>query len=142
MLQRYRSVGGFIVAVVAVFVVGGTVNNGQTTGEWRYYSGDLASTKYSPLDQINRSNVSKLRVAWRRPQVSADFTTAYPTTRLQNNYRSTPLMINGVLYATNAVGVAEAFDPETGRTLWAQKIAGDLGGNPGLGGAIRGVAQW
>ena len=74
------------------------------------------------------------------PQIAADFTKAYPTSRLSNNFRSTPLMINGVLFATNAVGIAEAFDPETGRTLWSQKIAGDLGGNPGLGGALRAVA--
>src|SRR6185436_18565226 len=47
-------------------------------------------------------------------------------------------------------GVAEAFDPETGRTLWSQKIGGDSGsggntgggGNFGLGGAIRSVAHW
>src|ERR1700682_5674243 len=51
-------------------------------------------------------------------------------------------MAGGVLYATNAVGLAEAFDPETGRTVWRQKVAGDLSGNPGLGGAIRAVAYW
>jgi quinoprotein glucose dehydrogenase len=139
-----RSLGPAIAAVVAAVVVALAVTDGQTTGEWRYYAGDLASTKYSPLDQINRSNVSRLRIAWRRPQIGSDFTAANSTSRLGNNYRSTPLMINGVLFATNAVGVAEAFDPETGRPLWSQKIAGDLGGTgpAGLGGAIRAVAHW
>jgi quinoprotein glucose dehydrogenase len=140
--RQRRSFGRAIAVVVVALVVGSAVNNGQATGEWRYYAGDLASTKYSPLDQINRSNVSRLRIAWRRPQIAADFAAAYPTTRLSNNYRSTPLMINGVLFATNAVGVAEAFDPETGRSLWSQKLTGDLGGNPGLGGAIRAMAYW
>ena len=37
--------------------------------EWRFYSGDNGSTKYSPLDQINKSNVGNLKIAWRRPQV-------------------------------------------------------------------------
>ena len=38
-------------------------------GEWRSYSGDQGSTKYAPLDQINRTNVKNLRIAWRRPAV-------------------------------------------------------------------------
>ena len=137
--HRRRAMVGMLAAALLAATA---VSDGQATGEWRHYSGDLASTKYSPLDQINRSNVSRLRIAWRRPQLSADFLKANPTARLSNNYRSTPLMINGVLFATNAVGVAEAFDPETGRSLWSQKIGGDLGGNPGLGGALRAVAQW
>ena len=33
--------------------------------EWRYYGGDAASTKYSPLGQITRANVNQLRIAWR-----------------------------------------------------------------------------
>ena len=84
----------------------------------------------------------KLRVVWRRPQIEAEFLAANPKLRLSNNYRSTPIMAKGVLYATNAVGLAEAFDPETGRTLWRQKVEGDFSGNPGLGGAIRAVAYW
>src|SRR6185295_14971050 len=83
-----------------------------------------------------------LRVAWRRPQIDPDFAAHYPNLRLSNNYRSTPLMAGGVLYATNAVGIAEAFDPETGKTMWRQKVEGDLSGNPGLGGALRAVAYW
>jgi quinoprotein glucose dehydrogenase len=51
-------------------------------------------------------------------------------------------MVDGLLYATNAVGVAEAFDPETGRTVWRQKTAEEITGNPGLGGALRAVAYW
>ena len=35
-----------------------------TKGEWRHYGGDLGSTKYSPLDQINKQNVGGLKVAW------------------------------------------------------------------------------
>jgi hypothetical protein len=33
--------------------------------EWRTYGSDLASTKYSPLDQISAENFSKLRIVWR-----------------------------------------------------------------------------
>jgi glucose dehydrogenase len=34
-------------------------------GEWTSYGGDLASRRYSPLDQINKDNFGKLEVAWR-----------------------------------------------------------------------------
>ena len=33
-------------------------------GDWGYYGGDAAATRYSPLQQIRRSNASKLKVAW------------------------------------------------------------------------------
>ena len=120
----------------------GAGSDDSAKGEWRQYSGDNGSTKYSPLDQINRSNVMKLRVVWRHPQIDSEFLAAHPKLRLSNNYRSTPIMAKGVLYATNAVGLVEAFDPETGRTLWRQRATGDFSGNPGLGGAIRAVAYW
>ena len=38
---------------------------GAAEGEWRHYAGDRGSTKYSPLDQIDRHNFSELEVAWR-----------------------------------------------------------------------------
>jgi quinoprotein glucose dehydrogenase len=132
--------------VVAVAVAFATVSispahGASSKGEWRAYAGDNASTKYSPLAQIDRATVSELRVAWRRPQISAEFAAAHPRLRLSNNFRSTPIMVGGMLYATNAVGVAEAFDPETGRTLWTQKGL-DPEGTNALGGALRAVAYW
>ena len=36
-------------------------------GEWTRYGGDPGSTKYAPLDQIDKSNISQLRIAWQRP---------------------------------------------------------------------------
>jgi quinoprotein glucose dehydrogenase len=135
-----RVVAGGIGLVVCAALLGAAGESPR--GEWRYYSGDNGSKKYSPLDQINPSNISKLRVSWRRPQIDPVVLAQSPGLRLTNNYRSTPIMVDGVLYATNAVGIAEAFDPETGKTIWTQKIPGELTGNPGLGGAIRAVAYW
>jgi len=71
--------------LVALLVVGAAVSAAgpaPVKGEWRYYAGDNASTKYSPLDQINSGNVSKLRVAWRRTQLDAEFLTAHPKMRI------------------------------------------------------------
>ncbi len=109
----------------------------EARAEWRYYSGDNGATKYSPLDQISSSNVTALKIAWRRPQVDRSLLQGEPV-RLLNNFRSTPIMVNGVLYASNGVGLVEAFDPSTGKTLWVQQPGPD-----GMrGSANRGVAYW
>ena len=62
-------------------------------GEWPSYAGDLQSTHYSPLDQINASNFSKLDVAWR-------FKTDILGPRPEFKLEGTPLMVKGVLYTT------------------------------------------
>ncbi len=106
-------------------------------GEWRTYGGDLGSTRYSPLDQINAANFSKLQVAWR---FRTDVLGARPDFLLQ----TTPLMINGVLYATagsrrDAVAIGAA----TGELLWMYRIDEDKRGAAAprpLSG--RGVAYW
>src|SRR5262245_21079034 len=59
-------------------------------GEWPHYTGDLAGTRYSPLDQINADNFSKLEVAWR-------FKTDNLGTRPKYKLEGTPLMVNGML---------------------------------------------
>jgi len=66
---------------------------GTKTGEWPAYGADLAHTKYSPLDQINADNFSKLEIAWR-------FKTDNLGTRPEYKLEGTPLMVGGVLYAT------------------------------------------
>ena len=43
----------------------------QAQGEWRAYAADKHGSRYSPLDQINKSTVGKLRVAWRQSVMPA-----------------------------------------------------------------------
>ena len=92
--------------------------------EWRYWGGDRAFTRYLPLDQITAQNVAQLKVAWRQPGVDPALKEAYPDLRVSGNFRSTPLMIHGVLYAPNGVGLIRALDPATGATRWEQKPFG------------------
>ena len=109
-------------------------------GQWRAYSGDPGSMKYSPLDQINKANVKSLRVAWRRPAIDPTLVAKNPKLDFSNNFRATPLMINGVLYSPNGVGLVEAFDPGTGKTIWVQEPPS---GPEGLrGDSTRGVSYW
>src|SRR5690242_12923683 len=89
--------------------------------EWRTYGGDKAFTRYSPLDQINRDNVKNLQVVWRRSAVDKQLADKFPDLSPSNYFRGTPIMINGILYAPNGVGLIEAFDATNGQTKWVQQ---------------------
>jgi len=80
--------------------------------EWPTYGGDLASSRYSPLDQITRDNFNKLEVAWR-------FKTDALGPRPEFNFEGTPLMVDGVVYSTAGTRRAVvALDAGTGEMLW------------------------
>ena len=89
--------------------------------EWQYYGGNLAFNRYAPLDQIDRTNVADIEVVWRRPGVDPSYLEAFPDLNPSAYLRSTPVLVDGVLYAPNSFGLVEAFDPGTGRTLWVQE---------------------
>src|SRR5262245_59279668 len=98
-----------------------TAQNAPNRGEWRSHGADAASTRYAALDQITHANVGKLRIAWRRPAVDASLLTGAPDLSYSSDFRATPLMIDGVLYASNGIGLVEAFHPGTGKTIWVQQ---------------------
>ena len=79
--------------------------------EWRYYNGDVGRTKYSALDQINRSNVKELELAWRF-RVD-DFKPGRNST-----FQFNPLMVNGKLYLATARQKIVAVEPDTGAKIW------------------------
>jgi quinoprotein glucose dehydrogenase len=86
--------------------------SGAPTGEWPTYGGDLASTRYSPLGQIDATNFNTLEVAWR-------FKTDHLGPQPEYELQSTPLMIKGVLYSTGGTRRAVvALDAATGELLW------------------------
>ena len=93
----------------------------EEAGEWSYYGGSKSFQRYSSLDQITRENVGSVQVLWRRPALDAELTAAFPDLQPQGNQRSTPVLIDGVLYSPNALGLVEAFDAATGETVWFQE---------------------
>jgi len=129
-------------AAIALRIASTQAADSQKAGEWPVYSADNRSTKYSPLDQINKDNVSTLRVAWRRPQADPALLAANPDIRLSNRYTATPIMVNGVMYIPDGFGLVEALDPATGRTLWTQKPLMPAPDGLQNGGAHWGVAAW
>lgn len=118
-----RTALAFIVCIGLWLAAGMAVvaQQGARGGQWPNHSGDKGSTKYSPLDQITKNNVRNLRIAWRRPAAAEEFRKRRSDLVVPNLFRSTPLMINGVLYASNGIGLVEAFDPSTGKTIWVQE---------------------
>ena len=134
----------FAVLSVLLFVlVSATAyaQQGAQEGQWRYYSGDAGSTKYAPLDQIDKNNVHNLRIAWRRPAVAPRYKEDKPGLSFSNNFRATPLMIDGVLYSPNGIGLVEAFEAGSGETLWLQEPV-EEGEQRFRGSTTRGAAYW
>ena len=85
---------------------------GAKNGEWRTYGGDLGSTRYAPLEQINAKNFNELEVAWR-------FKTESLGPRPEYQYEGTPLFVHGTLFVTAGTRRAVvALDAKTGEMLW------------------------
>ena len=130
-----------VLGIVATTAIG-IAQHGTAGGEWTRYGGDPGSTKYAPLDQINKSNISQLRIVWRRPAVDPSISSRVPGFSYSTNFRSTPLMIDGVLYSSNGIGLVEAFHPATGRTIWVQQPFPDEGAQGLRGDSTRGITYW
>ncbi|MBI4473115.1 MAG: pyrroloquinoline quinone-dependent dehydrogenase [Acidobacteria bacterium] len=127
-----------LVCICALTAATDVVNaqRGAVGGEWRHYGGDGGGTKYSPLDQINASNVHQLQIVWRWK--SANF-----GPRPQFNWQVTPLMVGGVLYFTAGVSrTAVAVDAVTGETLWTYRFDEGVRGVQAPRTNNRGLAYW
>ena len=83
-------------------------------GDWRHHGSDLASSKYSPLDQVHAENFGDLEVAWRWESADRRLGDVYDT----GNYTATPLMVDGRVYAVTSHGQVAALDAGTGEQLW------------------------
>ena len=96
-------------ATIAILLPGSAVaQQGTNDGEWRVYGGDPGHTRYAGLDQIDASNVGDLEVVWR--WTGRNFG---PNPNIRSS--TTPLMVDGVLYATAGMRRAVvAIDAGTG----------------------------
>jgi quinoprotein glucose dehydrogenase len=132
-LFRSRGLVFFICMLLPAVRIAG--QEGAKNGEWRVWGGDAGSTRYAPLDQLNRDNVKNLKVVWAWRSDNFGSGPEYKN-------ETTPLMVNGVLYFTagNRRAVIAA-DAGTGETLWIWRI--DEGTRvDGVRRNSRGVAYW
>jgi len=97
--------------VAALFIETALAQN-----DWPVYGHDPGAARYSTLAQINPNNVSKLTQAW--------IYNSKPAPDAKTNWRrveskTTPLVINGVMYFTTPFQSLVAVEPETGKKLWS-----------------------
>ncbi|MCH8125089.1 PQQ-binding-like beta-propeller repeat protein [candidate division KSB1 bacterium] len=98
------------------FTIPGFGQNGDKKGDWAYWGSDAGSSRYSSLDQINGENAEDLEVAWRWN--SANF-----GPQPEYYYRTTPIAIDGILYAVAGERRAVvAIDGATGETIWIWRM--------------------
>lgn len=125
------------IAIVALLAISLQTLRAQSADEWPLHGRDNAETQYSPLSQINKANVAKLRSAW--------------TTDINDPggaLEATPIVANGVMYVSGAWSVVYAIDARTGSIKWKydpQIIQGGRaagGPTPCCGPVNRGVALY
>src|ERR1700723_3726383 len=108
-----------------------------TDGNWPYYGGDPGGMRYSGLTQINRANVSKLKIAW-------TFHTGDVSDgkhgKQRSGFETTPILVDDTLFLTTGFNRVIALDPETGTVRWAHDPKIDLTWDYGDALVNRGVA--
>lgn len=107
--------------------------------EWPNYGNDPGGMRYSPLDQINRGNVDKLKVAWTFHTGDISDGSAG---RKRSGFETTPILVDGTLYLTSSFNRVFALNPETGELRWTYDPKIDQTWQSGDGLINRGVATW
>jgi alcohol dehydrogenase (cytochrome c) len=78
-------------------------------GAWLTYSRDYTGHRYSPLDQVNAGNVSRLKIAWMRQMNELD------------TLETSPIVVDGLMFITEPTNTVTALDARTGRVLWSYR---------------------
>ena len=133
--RRYAFLG--LLMVIALWPYVGSGQNGSANGQWRAYSADEGSTRYSSLDQLNKDTVKNLQVAWTWKFDNFGSPAETVTTE------TTPLMVNGVLYFTAGQRrTVVAANAGTGETLWVWRPDEGARFDAAPRKVHRGVAYW
>ena len=109
-----------IVATIT-FALAGLSLATQPSIEWESYGNDAGGSKYSPANQITRANVATLAQAWTYR------TGDYGVGRAAARDETTPIFVEGVLYASTPFGGVRAIDGRTGREIWGLRLRTESG---------------
>ena len=130
MIISSRRLGTLGWTCASLALAGGLVADSATPSnlDWPTYLGDKHRSLYSPLRQINRTNVAQLKVAW-----------SYDTGE-KGEYQANNLIVNGVLYTATPSRRVIALDAATGWALWKWDPQQERPG--GIGTRQRGLVFW
>jgi quinoprotein glucose dehydrogenase len=129
----------FLLVLVATARFSGAAPIEDRVADWPYYGGDAGGGRYSPLAQIDRTNVARLEVAW--VYHTGDVSDGSGGRR-KSAFETTPIVANGTMYFTTPFNRVIALDPETGKEKWAFDPKIDLRTPYSEGLINRGVALW
>jgi len=101
-------------------------------GQWMAHGRTYGEQRFSPLDQITTSTVSRLGLAW------------FADLESRRGQESTPIVVDGVLYVSTAWSRVKAYDAATGKPLWSYdpEVPGEWAVNACCDVVNRGVAVW
>ena len=113
-----RVVGVMTVVASLASPASGQAGRAQSSpdGEWRAYGRDALGSRWSPLAEITRENVSRLEPAW--TYHTGETAPEFAGRRRQRSLEVTPLVADGRMFISTPLGRVMALDPETGRELW------------------------
>src|SRR5689334_5578230 len=110
-MKRFAGIAATTIVLVSVVTLRTGVAQDKrdqiAPGDWPNLNRDLAATRYSPLTQINTSNVTSLKESW--------------TFKMSGGATSVPLVVNGVMFVANGNQVV-ALDGSTGTQVWSYAI--------------------
>ncbi len=136
---------GALAVACCVFIVAPPIlaQSSAPVGEWRAFGADAANTKYSPLDQITTENFTDLEIAWRWTSTSTEVASRRTDIR-PSTFKTTPLMVGGLVYASTALGQVAAVDAGTGALVWSYdpQTYDRLDRPANMGWQHRGVSFW
>lgn len=110
---------------------------GTALGSWSHYGGDAGGERHSPVDQIDRSNVSRLELAWSVRTGDLDAEEPPPA---HMAFQATPILVGEHLVLPTPLGRVIALDPETGEERW--RFVTTVPGHRYPEYTSRGVASW
>jgi quinoprotein glucose dehydrogenase len=84
--------------------------------EWPHHGNDAGGLRHSPLKQIDRTNVARLKPAWVWKSGDVSDGKSWP---VRSAFEATPIMTGGRLYVTTPFARLVALDPDTGREIWS-----------------------
>ena len=132
--MRFQRVGLLCLAAVATFH---TSSQAQEAVNWPGVGNNPGCARYSPLEQINASNVARLKPVW-------TYHTGELEGRAGKTIECTPIIVEGVMYVTTGYLRVVALDAATGKEIWQFDPLKDhpFEFKPTSGGVNRGCAYW